>query len=561
MLKELFKIRLRAIFSAYLQVGSKASGKKRGVGTTVGLILLYIFAFGTLAAMFAMMAFGVGTVAFSQNGDFLYFGIGFAIAFLFGIIGSVMPAKAALFEAKDNEMLLSLPIRPRDILLSRLLSLGVSSLLYALLVLLPFFAVYLLLGAVGVAQLSVTRILLFLLMTLSVTLLSLVFSSGLAYIVASIAARIRHKNLVSILFSVVAFLLFFALYSRFMFGMGMGAGSGELTDEALMAMVAELIASLRATPLYYLGATVSEPHILAFLLFILVTALLVFLLVHLLSRGFTRIVSTPAAAKKAVYVERAEKRRSPTLAFALKDVRMFFSSSAYVLNGAMGAVLSLLLSFFVVSKADEVREVASILLSIDGEALPMGAVELFMAPVIAAAVSFLAGYNIITASMISLEAKTLPLLLSLPASPSVILRGKILSQVIITLPTNLILAVAASLSLGIPPLLFVLILLSTVAMTLFFAAFGLFINLLLPKFNWISIAAAVKQSASVFIAMMAGMLLSILLLVLAIVCGILGAGILYLIAVTILFGGATALMLAYFSYGGSRRFRRLMEKM
>ena len=560
MLKTLFKIRFRAILSMYLQVGSKKN-RARGTAATVGLVLLYIFAFGTMALLFAGMAFSVGALAFSQDGGFLYFGLAFSLAFLFSIFGSVMPAKAALFEAKDNEMLLSLPIRPRDILLSRLLALGLSSLLYTLLVLLPFFVVYILLGVLGAATLSVATVLLYIPMALAVALLSLVLSSGLAYIVAAISSRLRHKNLVTVLLSVGAFLLFFALYSRLMFGVGEGAGSGELTDEMMAQMLAELVASLRATPLYYLGATVSEPHILAFVLFILVTALLVFLLVHLLSRGFTRIVSTPAAAKKAVYVERAEKRRSPTLAFALKDVRMFFSSSAYVLNGAMGAILSLLLAFFLAFKAGEIKEVATLMLSLDGEALPMGTVEHFIAPVASAVICFLASYNIITASMISLEAKTLPLLLSLPASPSVILRGKMLSQIIITLPLNLVVAAIASVALGIPPLLSVLVLLSTVAVTCFFAAFGLFINLLLPKFNWISIAAAVKQSASVFVAMMVGMLASMLFLIASVVCGILGVGLFYLIVTILLFGDLTALLLVYFSYGGSRRFRRLMEKM
>ncbi len=561
MLKSLFWIRFRGILSMYLQVGRKDGKKARGVAATVGLSVLYVFAFLMLAFLFGTSAFSIGALALPLDGGFLYFGMAFSFAFLFGIFGSVMPAKAALFEAKDNEMLLSLPIKPRDILLSRLLALGVSSLLYTLLVLLPFYIVYILLGVLGIVEISAVTLILCIPMTLVVTLLSLAFSSGVAFIVAAIAARLRQKNLVSILLSVIAVLVFFAFYFRFVFGVGMDAGGGELTDEALLKILSDLIASLRTTPLYYIGATVSEPHIFALLCFVFVTAALTVLLVYVLSRNFTRIVSAPDIKKRAMYVERKEKRRSPTFAFAFKDVRMFFSSSAYVLNGAMGVIFSILLSFFIVLKAGEIKEVASMLLSLEEEALPMGAIEMMIAPVIAGVVFFIAGYNLITASMISLEAKTLPLLLSLPASPSVILRGKMLSQVLITLPMNLLVAVVASLAIGVPPLLLVLILLSTVAVTLFFAAFGLFVNLLLPKFNWITVVAAVKQSASVFVAMMGGMVLSMILFALSIVCGLLGLGVVYLIAVTILFGGATALMLAYFSYGGSRRFRRLMEKL
>ena len=54
-----------------------------------------------------------------------------------GIFGTVFTAKAQLFEAKDNELLLSLPVRPRDILASRMVSLLLWNLLFGVLVAVP----------------------------------------------------------------------------------------------------------------------------------------------------------------------------------------------------------------------------------------------------------------------------------------------------------------------------------------------------------------------------------------------------------------------------------------
>mgnify|MGYP007101871786 CR=1 FL=1 len=103
------------------------------------LIFLFWHVFDVLAGPFA--AFGLGS---------LYFAFAALLSFALMFVGGVFMAKFQLFEARDNELLLSLPIRPLDILLSRLFLLWLIAVVSGLPVLAPALLVWpKALGAVG----------------------------------------------------------------------------------------------------------------------------------------------------------------------------------------------------------------------------------------------------------------------------------------------------------------------------------------------------------------------------------------------------------------------------
>ena len=60
----------------------------------------------------------------------LYFALAGILAVVLAVVGSVFLTQATLYEAKDNELLLSLPIPPSKILLARMLSLYVQNFLF-----------------------------------------------------------------------------------------------------------------------------------------------------------------------------------------------------------------------------------------------------------------------------------------------------------------------------------------------------------------------------------------------------------------------------------------------
>lgn len=100
-------------------------GPKEKASTTkaIGYGLLFLYVFGVFGALFFLTFGSLGDAYHTLGLDWLYFAL-FAVADLaLMFIFSVFTAKSQLFEAKDNELLLSMPIPPRQILTSRLVML------------------------------------------------------------------------------------------------------------------------------------------------------------------------------------------------------------------------------------------------------------------------------------------------------------------------------------------------------------------------------------------------------------------------------------------------------
>lgn len=101
---------------------------------------------GYVAVVFGLM-FGVMfneiLKPFSLIGyEWLYFGIMAILVVLLCFIGSVFVTQQEIYGAKDNELLLSMPIKTKDILLSRVFVLLIVNYLYEALIVIPGMIVY-----------------------------------------------------------------------------------------------------------------------------------------------------------------------------------------------------------------------------------------------------------------------------------------------------------------------------------------------------------------------------------------------------------------------------------
>ena len=74
--------------------------------------------------------------------DWLFFAIMGLMALAMGVFGSVFNTYAGLYQGKDNDMLLSMPIPPAYILLSRMVGVYAMAMLYSGMVYLPAAIVY-----------------------------------------------------------------------------------------------------------------------------------------------------------------------------------------------------------------------------------------------------------------------------------------------------------------------------------------------------------------------------------------------------------------------------------
>ena len=148
MLSNLIRLRLKGMFS-------RSTGKRKGgKGAAVLFALLFVYCFGVFGFLFYQM-FGMMTESlYATPYDWYYFAMVGLFSFALSFFFTAFTAKSELFEAKDNEFLLSMPIKPRLILLSRMATLLLMEYAFALLVLIPAGLAWFMTAGVQAAQLA-----------------------------------------------------------------------------------------------------------------------------------------------------------------------------------------------------------------------------------------------------------------------------------------------------------------------------------------------------------------------------------------------------------------------
>ena len=119
MLKTLLKVQFAALKASLFRSRRKQS--KGGTGRTIGFAVLFLYVIICFFIMFGSMFSSICMPLHELGLGWLYFAIAGLMAFMLTFIGNVFATQTQLFDAKDNELLLSMPIAPKFILGSRML--------------------------------------------------------------------------------------------------------------------------------------------------------------------------------------------------------------------------------------------------------------------------------------------------------------------------------------------------------------------------------------------------------------------------------------------------------
>ena len=131
----LVKVQLKMLFSGMFK--TKNSSRASTATKAILFGFLYLFLFAYLGIAFGSIFFILG-LSLGESGSLdLYFPMLILFSTLFGMMGTMMSAEKLLFEGKDNDLLLSMPIPPSYILATRLVSLATLECAFSLVVLLP----------------------------------------------------------------------------------------------------------------------------------------------------------------------------------------------------------------------------------------------------------------------------------------------------------------------------------------------------------------------------------------------------------------------------------------
>jgi len=460
------------------------------------------------------------------------------------IIEGVYKTGSLIFNCKDDQLLLSLPIKRSTVLFLRIFKFYVFELIFNSLIMIPILLAY----VRWADAVEWTFYLTSFVMLLLLPVIPIVISCIVGGITSSISSRFKYKNAVQIIFSMIALLII--LYISF-------------NLDSIFNYLAEHATSINdlITKIYYpagaYATLITDFNIATLLIFILVNVAVSALGIFILSKFYFKINSRlkkVTTTKKTNVKNLAFKSHPARIALIKKELNTFFKTPVFIINAGFGLVLFIIGAVLLSIKFDLIMPLLENPETFNFSAELINSNIPLLVFLLIAFASFMTS---ITSSVISLEGKNINILKSLPVETKTILMSKIYSSLVLTTPILLIgdIILFARFNIGILEILLLLIL--SVAVPLISHYIGLIINLKYPKLDAENTAEVVKQSTSSFVSVMVGMIL--LAITFVIIFGIIGkiSATLILVIATAIFIVMDTILYIYLIKIGSKDFNKL----
>ncbi len=433
------------------------------------LLGVWVFLIVMIAGYMAGLVFLLTTLGLSSAVPLYLCTLSSLAVFLFG----VFKAGNTLFGQSGYDLLASMPLRPRVVLLSRFTVLYVEEGLFSLALLLPGLVTYAVLCRPSVIFYPVAAV-----ACLLLPLIPLVASVVFGTLVTWLSARMKHKSLVQ-----SAFLVILVVGVSFA-SLRMG-GVSEDTAEDLLTVVLRQATTLFASlypPAAWLAESMRGGSLIGLGAFALLSLGATALCLLLAARLFSRI-KRGLSSVRARHDYRLGAMQSRTLLRALygRELRRYFASPVYVSNTIIGPILGVVLSVALLIMGVDTME-SSVPSSVPVRTLLPYALAAVMCLMTPAAVS------------VSMEGKQMDTVKSLPIPVGVWLDSKILLSLTFLLPAYLISEILLTVVLRPTPLALIAQWLAPLSIILFSVVFGLTFNLAFHSFDWEREEMPVKQS-------------------------------------------------------------------
>ena len=410
----------------------------------------------------------------------------------------IYKTSSLLFNCKDDNLLLSLPISKRTVLLIRVLKFYIFEFLFNSMFLLPAMVAYIR----WAESLSWTYFLSSIVMLIILPIIPIALSCIIGAITSSLSSHFKFKNLFQIVFSMI---IIFGILGL------------SYQSEKVFQYLIEHASSLNdlITKIYYPAGVyanmISNFQIGDLLLCILIHIVIFVCMIYFLSIFYFKINSRmkKVTSNKKVNVGSIKiQSRGKIHSFIRKELNTFFQTPVFIINSGFALVLFLIAVFAICFKFDSVLP---ILTSTEGglgfeKEMVMG----HLSTMIFILISFTAFMTSITNCVVSLEGKNINILKSLPISTKTVLMSKIYACLVITTPVLILGDLILFIRFQIPILECILLLILSVLIPLVSHFIGILMNLKYPKLDFENASEVVKQSTSSFTSVMLGMIFVIL---------------------------------------------------
>ena len=408
-----------------------------------------------------------------------------AVIVIITFMEGIYKSQGILFEAKDNDLLFSLPIKKSKILFMRIFKLLLFQYIYNLMFILPALIIY-----IYFEKPSLSFYFISFLMTILIPIIPTVFSSAIGYIVKLLASKSNSSKIVQTILSSIIFLGIFFLSTNL-----------ESFIENIVTQATSINDLL--TKIYYpLGLYINLITNFKFfdlLKFIIINIIPLIIFIFLGSKYYFKIIfnthdtiKSKRKTTKDLYI-----KSSKIKALTKKEIKRYFSSPVYMFNTSFGLLLILVISIILVFKSQIVFDMLLNSYGVSKD-ISISLVYYFL-------IFFATSMTSITSSCISLEGKTINITRSLPIKEKDILLSKLIYPFVIELPFLLVSELIFFIKFK-PSIFYIItIILIGLVTILLSGLIGLIVNLKYPKMNALNDTEVVKQSMSSMISVFTGM--------------------------------------------------------
>ena len=472
---------------------TKNETKARKIMLPIFLFIVVMLSIGSYAAMFAEQLA-------PMNLTYIILTMFIMLTSFLTLIEGIYKSQGILFDAKDNDLLFSLPISKTKILFTRIFKLVTFQLLYNSLFMLPAIIVYAMYERPNISFYLISLVMLLLL-----PIIPTIVGCIIGYIIKGITSKFKARNIMQVILTTV--MLLFIFYASF-------------NMQGMMENIAQNANSINEviTKIYYPAGLyinlIQNFNILDLVILFAINIIPAVIFIYMASIFYFKITSKLAEkgnnTKKTTNKLNNKTIKVKTRLSALinKEMKRFFSSPVFVINAGFGMVLILVVTIAIAVNFDGF---VGGLLEQEEIGMSLEQIKAFVPKIFYGFVVFTSCMISITSSMISLEGKSFNITKSLPVSTEKILLAKVLTSNIISIPVILISDIIFFVVFKVAIIDIVFILLASIIMPTFTALVGILMNLKYPKMDATSDTEVVKQSmssaASVFIGMFTAMLL------------------------------------------------------
>lgn len=483
----LLKLQMMRVLNPALFSGNRDKKRKRKtVFAVIGIALLSVL----MMVYSGLIAYGYIVIGAGKVLPRMMMGL----CSLVLIMLTFLKSGSALFGGKDFDQVMSLPVKTRQIVTAKIISVYLVGVVAFVVFFVP--AVVLLFVLKGA---TFVDILWLVLMLFAAPVLPTIVSLMVGTLIAAVTSRFRYSQIFTIF-----------LYVVFLAGMFVWTGKMATGGDAALINFGMFVSGMIGRiypPAAWAAAPLEGRGYVELAGFLLLSGVVAVLFTAVVSRYYLRLNSALASLKRRQSKKVSSGKKATVFAALFrKEWKRLSTCTIYALNTTVGGLFMVLAGIAVLFATPQGLE---IMLEIPGLA---GYIKGFV-PI---TLGLFAAMNSTTAASLSLEGHSRWVLLSLPVAPMEVFRAKIALNLAVCLPCVFVSGICFCIKFH-PDfwegLLFFLV---PAVYSFFSSVFGMWANVKFPSYDWTHEQQAVKNSMSVMVTIFGGMALGIAPLMLSI---------------------------------------------